>query len=63
MNLAKYKKVQSAYDDVAERADMAENTLKSSFWGRMCRLVELRHRGWKPCDRRRVDSSFIRLKI
>jgi len=31
VNLAKYKKVLSAYDDVAERADMAENTLKSSF--------------------------------
>ncbi len=31
INLTKYKKVQGAYDVVAERADMAENTLKSSY--------------------------------
>ena len=32
LNLAKFRKAQSAYESVSERADVSESTIKSNLW-------------------------------
>ena len=32
LNLAKFRKAQSAYETVAERSDVAKSTIKSNLW-------------------------------